>query len=69
LPVGARLRQGATYIDLTKCDPVCHEFKATAQMVAGPDNLYVRKDEVDYLLWNRLIGEQNPERLGQADES
>lgn len=67
LETGSRLQQGAVYIDLRAPQP--REFKATGNMEAGPDNWYVPKSEVDYQLWNRLIGVQNPERLGQADES
>jgi hypothetical protein len=66
LPTGARLKQGATYIDLKARDR--REFTATAGMEAGADNWYVPKSEVDYQLWNRLIGVENPERLGRADE-
>ena len=61
LPLHARLEQGATYIDLRA--PERREFTATADMEAGPDNWYVAKDSVDYELWNRLIGVDNPERL------
>src|SRR5215213_3500146 len=39
LPTGARLQQGATYIDLR--DPSRHEFKARGDMSAGPGNWYV----------------------------
>lgn len=67
LPAGSRLLQGATYIDLR--DPKRREFTASAQTVAGDDNLYVPKDDVDYQLWNRLIGVKNPERTGNADEA
>ena len=66
LPAGSRLQQGATYIDLR--DPSRHEFKALGNMEAGPSNWYVAKDSVDYVIWNRLIGVQNPERLQQASE-
>jgi hypothetical protein len=66
LPRGARLEQGATYVDLQ--DQQLREFKATGDMEAGPNNRYVPKSEVDYQLWNRLIGITNPERLGDADE-
>ncbi len=66
LAPGSRLEQGATYVDLRADD--CHEFKALGGMEAGRDNWYVPKDQVDYQLWNRLIGVQNPERLGRADE-
>ena len=64
LPEGARLEQGATYIDLR--DPERREFKATGDMAAGRDNWYVPKDAVDYELWNRLIGINNPQRLYTA---
>jgi hypothetical protein len=67
LPQGSRLEQGAKYIDLK--DPERKEFTAMGNMEAGPDNWYVPKTEVDYQLWNRLTGVQNPERLGEADES
>ena len=66
LPTGSRLQQGATYIDLR--DPSRHEFTARGDMEAGPANWYVPKDSVDYVLWNRLIGVQNPARLQQADD-
>lgn len=63
MPEGARLEQGATYLDLN--DPQRREFKATANMVAGPDNYYVPKKEIDYQLWDRLTGKQNPEQPGE----
>jgi len=66
LPPGSRLEQGATYIDLRAPEP--EEFTARGDAEAGPDNWYVPKDAVDYQLWNRLIGVQNPERLGTAGE-
>jgi len=66
LPLGSRLEQGATYIDLSVKQP--REFTARSDMEAGPKNCYVPKTEVDYQLWNRLIGVDNPERLGLADE-
>ncbi len=64
LPVGSRLQQGTTYIDLRA--PDCREFRALGGMEAGPKHWYVPKDGVDYLLWNRLIGVRNPDRLDQA---
>jgi hypothetical protein len=66
LLVGSRLEQGATYIDLRALD--CHEFRALGNMEAGPEHWYVLKDQVDYVLWNRLIGVHHPERLGEAAE-
>ena len=63
---GARLEQGATYIDVR--DPNRQPFVARGDIVSGPRNWFVPKDRVDYLLWNRLTGVMNPERLGQAPE-
>ena len=68
LPEGARLQQGATYVDLNDLDR--GEFTATGDMQAGRDNYYVPKDEVHYTMWNLLIGVDDPERLGTSrDES
>jgi hypothetical protein len=67
LAPGSRLEQGATYIDLRNPQP--REFKALGNMEAGPENWYVPKSEIDYQLWNKLIGVDNPERLGEADDS
>jgi len=67
LPRGSRLEQGATYIDLH--DPRRREFTAHGDMEAGRNNWYVPKNQVDYQLWNRLIGVTDPERLGEADDS
>lgn len=67
LETGTRLQQGAKYIDLN--DPVWEEFTAMANMQAGTDNYYVPKTEVGYQLWNKLIGVENPERLGKSNES
>jgi hypothetical protein len=64
LEPGTRLEQGATYVDLRA--PDCHEFKALGNMEATHEHWYVPKDQVDYRLWNRLIGVQNPERRGEA---
>lgn len=61
LPEGARLQQGATYIDLN--DSSREEFTATGEMKAENDACYVPKDEIPYPLWNRLTGVENPERL------
>jgi hypothetical protein len=66
VPHGARLEQGATYIDLATPDR--NEFTARAGMEAGEGNWFIPKKEVDYQLWNRLIGVDNPERTGEADD-
>ena len=61
LAPGTRLEQGSAYIDLR--DPHRREFKAVGDMLADGDHWYVAKANVDYELWNRLIGISNPERL------
>ncbi|MBD2100052.1 hypothetical protein [Leptolyngbya sp. FACHB-261] len=67
LPTGTRLQQGAKYLDLK--DPERKEFTAMGNMEAGPDNWYVPKSEMDYPLWNRLTGVQEPERLDEPSET
>ncbi len=64
MPEGARLAQGAKYIDLRRLDH--GEFAALGNMTAGPDNYYVPKSETDYQLWNRLTGVTDPSRLDDA---
>lgn len=66
MPQGSRLEQGATYVDLY--DQNAQPFTAMGEMTAGPDNLYVPKADTDYILWNRLTGVTNPERLDEANE-
>lgn len=61
---GSRLHQGATYLDLK--EPDRGPFTATGNMEAGRQNWYVPKSELDYELWNRLIGVDDPARLGTA---
>ena len=63
---GTQLEQGAIYIDLAA--PRREEFKALGNMTADQGRALVPKSQVDYPLWNRLIGVTNPERLNQADE-
>ncbi len=65
LPQGSRLEQGATYIDLM--DPERKEFTAMGSMEANSNNWYVPKTEIDYRLWNRLTGVENPDRLGETN--
>lgn len=67
VPSGQRLKQGAVYIDLRSHDRA--EFKARGDMEAEEGSMYVPKSEVEYPLWNRLIGVTEPERLDQADEA
>jgi hypothetical protein len=64
MPAGARLEQGATYVDLR--EPARREFTATGDMVVPSDGLYVPKSEVDFRTWNRLLGIRTAERIGQV---
>lgn len=58
LAAGARLQQGATYMDLAAEDR--REFTATGDMEVTEENAYVPKDQVPYPVWNRLLGEPKP---------
>ena len=58
LPVGSRLQQGATYIDLAADRP--EEIETTGALTADPGHYYVPKDRVPHEIWNRLIGEPKP---------
>src|SRR5690348_13548016 len=67
VPEGARLEQGATYLDAA--EPIPGEITApSGDFVAGPQNLYVPKKDTDYLLWNRLLSVTNRARLDESDE-
>ena len=57
---GTPLAQGATYLDLANLDD--GEFVPTGHLVADDHHWYVPKSEVDYQLWNALIGIDDPER-------
>ncbi len=67
MPTGSRLEQGKVYLDLHDPDP--QPFRAMGGQVAEAFNWYVPKTEVDYVLWNRLTGVENPARLDEADEA
>ena len=56
LKPGTRLQQGATYINLN--DPEREEFTGVGDMTVDSNSLIVPKDQVGYLIWNRLIGEE-----------
>ena len=62
LPPGTRLEANAHYINLRELEPA--EFKAEGNEEVGPDDWVVPKAEVDYQLWNRLIGITDPDRTG-----
>ncbi|MEB3357066.1 MAG: hypothetical protein VKK04_10085 [Synechococcales bacterium] len=67
LEPGTRLEQGATYLNLN--DPGRQEFTAMGDMVVEATNYLVPKSEVGYVLWNRLRGVDNPDRLAESRES
>lgn len=58
VPPGARLQQGATYLNLATRS----EFTATGDMEAGEHDRLVPKADVPYTLYNRLRGIEGPER-------
>ncbi len=64
LPAGARLEASATYINLS--DPERGEFTAEGREEVAEGDFVVPKAEVDYQLWNRLIGVTDPARTGRA---
>ena len=55
---GARLQQGATYVNLAQPNP--REFTASGNMTATAADAYAPKDQVPYEVWNRLLGEPKP---------
>ena len=67
LEVGARLKQGATYVDLN--DPAAREVVGMGDMAVGPEHYYVPKSEVDHFTWNRLLDIRTPERVGDPGET
>ena len=67
LDVGARLEEGATYFDIIH--PERGEFTGMNDQEAGPDECLVNKSDVDFELWNKLIGVTHPERLGRFAEN
>jgi hypothetical protein len=61
LPIGSRLEQGATYIDLNNLD--LGEFTAMGDMHVSQQNWLIAKKDVHYELWNRLLGSEPSERI------
>ena len=55
---GTPLRQGTTYLDLA--DPQSEEFLAAGSREAEAGHYYVPKNEINYEVWNLLIGKENP---------
>jgi hypothetical protein len=61
LAPATRLAQGATYYNLRH--PERGAFGAMGDEEVSADDWFLAKKEVDYPLWNRLIGMAEPERL------
>jgi hypothetical protein len=55
LEPGTRLEQGGVYLDLNHRDR--GPFQAIGGEVATSSTLYIAKRDTDYLLWNRLAGQ------------
>lgn len=66
VPEGDRLHAGAIYLDLE--DDNAQPFTARGDEVAGANDLFIPKRDVDYVLWNRLTGVDTPHRLDQSDD-
>jgi hypothetical protein len=62
LPIGAPLLENATYLDL--CHRERGEIHGRAGMFADAAHWYVPKKDVDYQLWNRLLGIHDIRRTG-----
>jgi hypothetical protein len=67
VPVGARLKQGAVYLDLRHPAPV--PFSATGEMIAQESNYYTPKAEIPYECWNRLAELLGPGRLNANNQA
>jgi len=52
---GVQLEQGATYLDLN--DQARGPFQVVGKQEAGTGDRYVAKKDVDYELWNHLLGD------------
>jgi hypothetical protein len=63
MPEGTRLEANATYVNLA--DSERQEFTAEGKEDVGSGDFIVPKAEVDYELWNRLLGVSDPERTGE----
>ena len=66
-PVGSLLREGSTYVNLR--DPDLRSFTAHDGIRATENDAYVAKNSVDYLLWNRIVGVDDPRELDLPDDA
>lgn len=70
LPVldpGAQLEQGGIYFDLNHPDK--GSFKAIGGQTATTANRYIAKRDTDYLLWNRIVGQDEEPSIERPKES
>jgi hypothetical protein len=67
LKTGAQLSQGSVYYDLN--DRAKGPFKAIGGQHAGADERLIAKSEVDYLLWNRIVGEDAQPEIERPEEA
>jgi hypothetical protein len=63
---GVRLEQGGVYVDLA--DLAAGPFKAIGGQEASSRQRYVAKRDTDHELWNRLVGDREPEVARPAKE-
>ena len=61
MPAGSRLGANATYLRLD--DPLHQPFTAEGDEEVWENDWIVPKTEVDYPLWNRLLGITDPKRM------
>jgi len=66
-PQGYLLHEGGVYVNLR--DPQLQPFTAHGGMRAGHGDAYLPKSSVDYLLWNRVTGVDNPRELDLPDDA
>jgi hypothetical protein len=70
LPVidpGAQLEQGGIYFDLNH--PENGSFKAIGGHEATAANRYIAKRDTDYLLWNRIVGQDEEPSIERPEGS
>ena len=63
---GTRLEQGGTYLDLN--DRERGPFTALGGQEADKSNRYVAKKDIDYELWNELVGDQREPQIERPTE-
>lgn len=67
LKTGAQLSQGSVYYDLN--DRAKGPFKAIGGQHAGANERLIAKSEVDYVLWNCIVGQDAQPEIERPEES